>query len=171
MKDRRRLGAKTLEMMAIADSPGGLTIPQAMQIGAHLSLTAAASALSKLVIKGYLFPVRRWRNTRYFGSVELAAKWSKANPASESDAQGAAWRPGTAIHLHRMTKAVDAPVTIKGHKKAEPTEAERKREPKITIAPTPKFDARFQVDPDVHHFGAGFAAAGISRNVDTGKAW
>ena len=44
-------------------------------------------------------------------------------------------------------------------------------EVKRTVCPSHPFDARFQVDPASRPFGAGFAAAGVGRDVLTGKAW
>lgn len=42
---------------------------------------------------------------------------------------------------------------------------------KITRGPTMTHDPRFQCDPTQRHYGAGFAAAGIGRDITTGKGW
>ena len=41
----------------------------------------------------------------------------------------------------------------------------------ITIAPAVTYDPRYQVDPESRPFGAGFAAVGIGRSVETGVEW
>lgn len=33
------------------------------------------------------------------------------------------------------------------------------------------YDPRYQCDPDEQPWGAGFAAAGIGRDINTGRAW
>ena len=42
---------------------------------------------------------------------------------------------------------------------------------KITRAPSLNYDPRYQVDPDRFVWGAGFVAAGVGRDVNTGKPW
>ena len=43
--------------------------------------------------------------------------------------------------------------------------------PVITICPPVTHDPRYQVDPASRPFGAGFAAVGIGRDVQTGRVW
>lgn len=41
----------------------------------------------------------------------------------------------------------------------------------VTVCPSHPVDARFQVAPGERFTGAGFAAVGVGRDVDTGEAW
>jgi NAD(P)-dependent dehydrogenase (short-subunit alcohol dehydrogenase family) len=43
--------------------------------------------------------------------------------------------------------------------------------PPVQVCPSPSYDARYQLPPGAQVYGAGFAAAGIGRDVTTGKAW
>ena len=81
----------------------------------------------------------------------------------------AAWRPARQ-QLLAEPAGVAPPVTIKP---ARPAPAEPVIPPtvKVTVCPSPAYDARYQVDPSARPFGAGFAAAGIGRDPTTGKAW
>lgn len=42
---------------------------------------------------------------------------------------------------------------------------------KVTVCPSRSYDPRYQVDPTERLFGAGFVAAGIGRDISTGRAW
>lgn len=42
---------------------------------------------------------------------------------------------------------------------------------KLTVCPSRSYDLRYQVDPASRPFGAGFAAAGVYRDINTGRAW
>lgn len=43
--------------------------------------------------------------------------------------------------------------------------------PKFTVCPSLGYDPRYQLPPGIRTFGAGFAAAGIGRDIDTGREW
>lgn len=53
----------------------------------------------------------------------------------------------------------------------QPTEAPAKRVVRITKGPAYTHDARIQCAPGERPYGAGFAAAGPGRNIETGRAW
>lgn len=171
MKSRDRLGQKAIAAMQLADRPGGATTLELQKALGLASLTMTGSELSKKVRAGYLFSVKRWRNTRFFSTPEAAALWASQNAPTETDKR-TAWSihlGGTVpAHMHRKAATV-APVVVAPRKLA--TSAEIRPAAKITICPSPKFDSRFQVDPDVQHAGAGFSAVGIGRDVATGKPW
>jgi hypothetical protein len=42
---------------------------------------------------------------------------------------------------------------------------------RITACPCVTYDPRYQFAPGEKTFGAGFAAVGLGRDVDTGKPW
>lgn len=42
---------------------------------------------------------------------------------------------------------------------------------RVTVAPLHRYDARYQIAPKAAHYGAGFAAVGIGRDLQTGGAW
>lgn len=42
---------------------------------------------------------------------------------------------------------------------------------KVTVCPSPAYNARYQVDPSARPLGAGFSAAGIGRDITTGTSW
>jgi hypothetical protein len=46
-----------------------------------------------------------------------------------------------------------------------------KKPVKVTRGPSHPFDERYQVDPASKPYGAGFAAVGVGRDVNTGKPW
>lgn len=64
-------------------------------------------------------------------------------------------------------RTAKAPAKQKQKQKPEPVAPP----PKITYGPSSVINARHQVDPSSRPFGAGFAAAGIGRDVETGRGW
>lgn len=174
-KDRRKLSPGSRKVMALADRPGGVTTQEAMVAAELLSLTSTGSWLSKKVREGFLFGIKRWRNSRYFTCPNAALAWAKENPASTEDKpRPSNWSlnlPNTRPpHLHRKNQVVPQPeahaptVTIGKRKHVEHSGPHP--EPKFTLCPSPKFDARFQVDPQSRPAGAGFAAAGVGRYLE-----
>ena len=87
---------------------------------------------------------------------------------------------GKAVRLAKRTGAkpkttTPEPVTftagdsrIKPQIAADLVVTERTR---ITVAPAVRHDERYQVDPATKHYGAGFSAVGLGRDVTTGRGW
>ena len=90
-----------------------------------------------------------------------AAKLAKAACAKASPAKAGVQLP--------------APVTFTaGESRIKPQLADElviTERTRITVAPPVRYDARYQVDPGAKHYGAGFAAAGLGRDVTTGRSW
>lgn len=171
-KPRNRLGARAMKIMVLADRAEGVTMREAYEAAECDAMQNVSGWLAKLCRAGYLWRIKRHHGSRYFGSPEAAQAWDKANAVPV--VQAVAHRPqnwsldlpGTPKHLARPPASKRAmPRPAAGAQVVTPEGV------KHTVRLAPKFDERFQVDPDAHHFGAGFAHVGIGRDVQTGKAW
>ncbi|MGL4573944.1 MAG: hypothetical protein ACRCV9_04055 [Burkholderiaceae bacterium] len=63
---------------------------------------------------------------------------------------------------------------IKGEaaaKKLGPAKKKSKREPIVHVLPSVRHDPRYQCAEGERVYGAGFAAVGVGRNVETGRPW
>lgn len=171
-KLRNRLSDRCKRMMALADRAEGVTMREAYDAAECDAMQNVSGWLAKLVRAGYLWSIKRHHGTRYFGYQEDAQAWGKANamPVVQAVAHRPQnWSldlPGTPKHLARPPGSKEsAPRPAAGAQVITPEGV------KHTVRLAPKFDARFQVDPDAHHYGAGFSHVGIGRDVQTGKAW
>jgi len=73
--------------------------------------------------------------------------------------------------LLRRRPGLPAPATL--GERADGADVPAQIPPGVQVqrCPSVAFDPRYQVDPASHPFGAGFAAAGIGRDVTTGRTW
>lgn len=120
--------------------------------------------LDRLYQAGLIARARpRMRKVRYFGTPAEAARWLERQ-------QAARWR----IDLQgSCDPGVDPPVKVRPRKVCGQTDgpADISRAV-VTVCPSPAVGStRFLVDPASRPYGAGFAAAGIGRDVTSGKPW
>lgn len=103
----------------------------------------------------------------WFANAELAMRWLTANPPQPKPAPTPRPRElqrTAPAHRHRpanrtaSARHADVPVTVPGHVQVQRVAA-------------PTHDIRYQCAPGERPAGAGFAAAGIGRDITTGQAW
>lgn len=148
--ERGRLGITNA--LVRAEVPGRGTIA----VGTALAKMARAGTLTAAKSAGHL--------VHWFASPELAQRWQasvallpKPAPPLRPPAPVARARPAP-VHVPRPASRVDQPATI-------PSGLAPLRAVGLT------HDPRYQCAPGERPFGAGFAAVGIGRDVDTGRAW
>jgi hypothetical protein len=150
----RHLGDAARRLLDLAALPGGITAVGAVSTLQALGLTAntstASARLDALARHGHLTrATAAGQRNRYFRTDEAATAWLAqfGPPALEThECRGLVPQP--------EEREVIVPDTVK-----------------ITRISAPAFNTRFQVDPQSRPFGAGFAAAGLGRDVTTGEAW
>lgn len=153
-KARRHLGDAARRLLDLAALPGGLTavgaVPALQALGLTANTSTASARLDALARHGHLVrAAAAGQRNRYFRTDEAATTWLAqfGPPALEThECRGLVPRSDNG--------EVIVPDTVK-----------------ITRVSAPAFNARFQVDPQSRPFGAGFAAAGLGRDVTTGEAW
>lgn len=152
-------------LIAAAGSPNGLTNEQAVAmtgqpsnaIGARFNDWAKAGHLHKAKVKGFFLRVFADEGHRD-AWIATAKPVAKLHPLTEPLVpRGRCIAPPKLKKLKKVT-IVDGDMII------PPTA-------KITRATPVTHDPRFQCDPAAKVFGAGFAAAGIGRDIHTGRAW
>lgn len=102
----------------------------------------------------------------WFASAELAQRWLSTTPPKPKPEPTPRKRlltrtshqPGAPVRLARRLDTRDAPVITPPGVQVQRVKA-------------PTHDARYQCGPDERPAGAGFAAAGIGRDITTGQAW
>jgi hypothetical protein len=145
----------------------------------HEALTCcnrAGTVLSKLTRSGEIHSAsvpglfRHW-----FASAELARRWLDATPpqikAVPAPRQRILRRQPPTAAQNLDLRQHDAPVVLG-------CQADRSAMPmdiptgvRVQRGPSQTHDARYQCAPGERPFGAGFAAAGIGRDVTTGQQW
>lgn len=160
-KPRDNLGRRTTLVLELADRPEGVTFRQATTACGVEAPEIISGRMGRLVNAGYLWRVKRHRATRFFSSPDAASDWNKANPQTSVEKALPAGQRGTPKHLARAPAGKPKPegetITPDGIK--------------YTVRNAPTFDARYQIDPAAHHFGAGFSHVGVGRDVQTGRPW
>lgn len=156
---RRARLAREAAMLAMAQRPEGVDIAEAAA-ALGLSRKVACVGLARLIKSGQIFSARpRMQCQRYFAAAALAARWLEQQ-------QPRRWQidlPGTpdAPEKVRRRKVGGQIIGVADHSRAV-----------LTACPSPAVGStRFLVDPASRPYGAGFAAAGIGRDVTTGKPW
>lgn len=90
-----------------------------------------------------------------------------AHRAKRAEINGAKGRFATGQKTKRVDR--EATVTVKPRPAHDgPVDYSRA---KVTRAEAPRYDVRYQVAPGAKHYGAGFAAVGLGRDVTTGRGW
>jgi hypothetical protein len=161
-------------LQRLASGPQGATNAQVAQ-AFDWAAEEAGSRLSTQVRRGKLIRVRvMGHKVRYFSNPDHAEAFGVATVPLEPKPKRVPKRRAEKVaemlepaghwpmHLPGTPKAVqvpDGPVVV--------ITAAVKR----TEGPRWTHDPRYQVGPGERPFGAGFAAVGIGRNVENGKAW
>ena len=148
--ERGRLGITNALVRALV--PGRGTVA----VGTVLAKLTRAGELTAAKVPGYL--------VHWFANPELAWRWEASIPPAPAPtpkprppAPPARTRSAP-VHVPRPASQVDQPaVTPAG------------LVPQRAAAPT--HDTRYQCAPGEQPYGAGFAAVGIGRDVDTGRTW
>lgn len=144
-------------------------------------MNRAASVLSAMTRRGEIHRAKvPGLPLHWFASAELAQRWKTATKPPE---------PATPKHRQRMVKmdrlreptdaqnvamvAPKAPPVVRIARRADNTDAPMIVPPGLEVqrVDSPRHDKRYQCAPDERPMGAGFAAAGIGRDITTGQAW
>jgi hypothetical protein len=144
----------------------------------------ASSALAALTRMGEIHAAKvPGELTHWFASAELAARWrSRPRPALHTPTQPSQQprqrmagappmqQPTDAQNLS-MVRRQQPGVTIWPGPDTTDTPANRPAHVPVQRGPGELYDPRYQCAPGARPFGAGFAAAGVGRDVVTGAAW
>lgn len=135
---------------------------KAMQMATELRLTnasfAAATGKSQKWASGYLSAlVKQGRLARLHGDGPVLFV---LGPRLRNPTQIPKTGPGN-----------PASVTIRAPQRRPPVEVITPEGVKVTVGPALRHDPRYQVEPGVQPYGAGFAAVGIGRDIRSGRAW
>lgn len=161
----------------------GVTNPLLRHEGRCLG-SIASSALAALTRLGEIHAAKvPGELTHWFASAELAARWrSRPRPTLHTPTQPSQQprqRMAGAPRMQQPTDAQNATQVKRQHpvvriaRRADTTDAPTHLPPGLQVqrAKAPTHDARYQCAPDERPAGAGFAAAGIGRDITTGQAW
>lgn len=155
----RALQAKNRQVMALACSPAGVSITDLCALF-KCSKEKARDVIASLRERKYITgQVKAWGATRYFDTPERAKQYRPPQPEASVLKLRTHWPlnlPGTPKPMH-VPKAEAVAVVPDAVKR--------------TMCPNWTHDPRYQLAPGEQPFGAGFAAVGIGRNVDTGRQW
>jgi hypothetical protein len=101
----------------------------------------------------------------WFASAELAQRWLAITPP-QPKATPTPRQQIVPLHRHRSPM-----VTLGKRASNVDTPANVPAGLKVQRGPSQTHDARYQCAPGEQPYGAGFAAAGVGRDVTTGTAW
>ncbi|WP_164964277.1 hypothetical protein [Rubrivivax sp. JA1026] len=155
------------KLLALANRRTGVTMLYARRAtdASEPAILAALQALVQDLEVTYRAPEGvRW--ARWFGFSEDADAWVESLAKPQAQAQPKA----PARHGPPLTNIPSAARQRKGLRLDVGADVQPPGV-KFTRGPTMTHDPRFQCDPTQRHYGAGFAAAGIGRDVTTGKGW
>lgn len=171
--DLADLGATARHIIGLSKRSQGVSAAE-VEATCFLSRNEAEKCLAGLAQLGHLQPTGRGR---YVDAARIVAP-TRVPPAPPAPA------PPATAHQAPALSPIGAPVRgeparARGGPAAwRPARQQLLAEPagvappvKVTVCPSPAYDARYQVDPSARPFGAGFSAAGIGRDPTTGKAW
>ena len=154
-----------------------------LQRAAKRDCTHVGTVLAKLTREGRLFGAsvvglpKHW-----FSSLALAQQWEQstppvlsATPVSKAPQlaarrRAAAGRPGAEL-VTPSQPGVPAPVELAPRADRAAMKAVVPPHVVVQHMPSINHDPRYQLPPGARPFGAGFAAAGIGCDVETGQAW
>lgn len=157
---------------------GALGITNAMvQQDCTANSTNVGTVLAKMTnrgeIKGAQVPgaPKRW-----FANDELAQRWlataaPKPKPPPAPRQAVKRWREPTAAQNVTLLPGRAAPVTVRPRPDTTDVQPHVPAHVKVQRVPAPTHDKRYQCAPGERPAGAGFAAAGIGRDITTGRAW
>jgi len=127
--------------------------------------TRVGTALAKLAHGGRLVAAKvPGHLTHWFANDELAQRWMATTPPAANRSpterqRPPVWRTEPApVELAPAADTRDTPPVVPAHVAVD-------RRPTVT------HDPRYQCAPGERPYGAGFAAAGIGRDVTTGQPW
>ena len=182
-------------MLDLAGQPGGASSND-FQAALGLSACQVQSHCAALHHQCRLHPAKvAGRKIQYFASSQTALEYSLTARSSDSNLMPRCDTPGPspAPKLHAIGARVKSvaqqpgrgqpPLRLPGSEPnnvgtviAEPRgrqlvgDADYSRAVHTIYRPV-THDPRYQVDPESNPFGAGFAAVGIGRDVQTGRVW
>lgn len=144
----------------------------------------ASSALAAMTRTGEIHAAKvPGEITHWFASAELAARW-RSRPRSTlqtptQPSQQPRQRMAGAPRMQQPTDAQNVSVVRRGQPVVriapapDTTDmpAQRSATVPVQILPSATHDDRYQCAPGARPYGAGFAAAGVGRDVVTGRAW
>lgn len=167
-RTRAAVCATTAAVRRLVIERGHLGITnQLLQHEARTDSNRAGTVLAKMTRVGEIHGAQVVGLPKHwFASAELAQRWLSTTPPKPKPEPTRRQRlltrtstqPGAPVTLARRLDTRDAPVIT-------PPGVQVQR----VAAPT--HDARYQCGPDERPAGAGFAAAGIGRDITTGQAW
>jgi len=136
-----------------------------VQSASQRPCTNVGSVLSKMAKRGEIFAASvPGHPMHWFANNDMARRWEgrtcpapKASPAPHQRAPLLRGRPAPVV-LADTPSLADMPAVMPPH---------------VTLqrCPAPTHDNRYQCAPGARPFGAGFAQAGIGRDVTTGRVW
>jgi hypothetical protein len=150
-------------LLAMAERPSGMHRKDIRDVFSRESRDYALSAFDAMAAAGVLLFLKQGREVRYFATAKAAQQY--------------------------IDRLRDAPLVLGTGMESFPVPVEEKRRRRRAmqfIEPTTKVrsdgvvvsackgfthDPRYQVEPGAKVYGAGFAAVGPGRDVDTGKGW
>lgn len=144
----------------------------------------ASSALAAMTRAGEIWAAKAPGSlTHWFASAELAARW-RGRPRQQAQTltqpgQHPRQRMPGAPRMQEPTDAQNAPQVrrqqpvVRIAHRADTTDAPTTVPPGVVLqrVHAPRHDPRYQCAPGERPHGAGFAAAGIGRDVTTGQPW
>lgn len=144
----------------------------------------ASSALAAMTRTGEIHAAKvPGEITHWFASAELAARW-RSRPRSTlqtptQPSQQPRQRMAGAPRMQQPTDAQNVSVVRRGQPVVriapapDTTDmpAQRSATVPVQILASATHDDRYQCAPGARPYGAGFAAAGVGRDVTTGQAW
>lgn len=157
----RPLQTISLALVRLAGRADGVDASEVAQTGLCDGKTAS-TRLGALVRAGYLHRGKVLGvSARYFAAEAAAQAWEQR---AREVRHASACRP--------LSPPSGKPTRVP-HRPATPPAlpAVERDGVRVTRGPAWTHDPRYQVAPGDRPFGAGFAAVGVGRNVETGKAW
>lgn len=145
----------------------------------------ASSALAAMTRAGEIHAAKvPGELTHWFASAELAARWrSRSRPALQTPTQPSQLPRQRMAGAPRMPQPTDAQNVTLVRRNAHPVvriaaapdttdmPAQHSATVPVQILASATHDDRYQCAPGARPYGAGFAAAGVGRDVVTGRAW
>ncbi len=136
-----------------------------LQSASQRTCTHVGTVLSKMTHNGALVPAKvPGHAVHWFANTELAQRWiASTPPVPKADPTQRQHPP--------VWRSVHAPVTLAPSADTRDTPVTHPAHVRVQRGPGELYDPRYQCAPGERPYGAGFAAAGIGRDVTTGQQW
>lgn len=136
-----------------------------LQSASQRTSTHVGTVLAKLANRGRLVVAKvPGHPTHWFANDELAQRWMATTPPVPKAAPVQRQRPP-------VWRTTSAPVTLAPATDTRDTPVIHPADVQVQRGPGWLHDPRYQCAPGERPYGAGFAAAGVGRDVVTGAAW